>query len=480
MLLTIRTTHQPATDLGYLLGKNPARAQSFELPFGHAHVFYPEADEHACTAALLLDVDPVGLVRGRGGGEGTLDQYVNDRPYVASSFLSVAIARVLRSGLAGASRERQELADTPVPLEARLAVLPARGGEASLRRLFEPLGYAVAVEPHPLDPAHPEWGDSRYFTVALAGIKRVADLLAHLYVLVPVLDGAKHYWVGDEEVEKLLRFGEGWLAAHPERDWITARYLKHRRSLVRDAIARLEPQEEAEEEADEAPGAGEAALEERISLNQQRLATVLAALRASAVKRVLDLGCGEGRLLRMLLDEPGFEEIVGMDVSHRMLEIVADRLKLDRLPPRRRERIRLIHGSLMYRDRRLEGFDAAAVVEVIEHMDPPRLAAFERVLWEHARPGTIVLTTPNAEYNVRWESLPAGRFRHADHRFEWTRAEFQAWAGGVAERFGYTVRHSPVGPEDAEVGAPTQMAVFTRLDGGKTKDEVEVDTRAVA
>ena len=464
MLLTIRTTHQPATDLGYLLGKNPARTQTFELGFGNAHVFYPEASEQACTAALLLDVDPVGLVRGRGTGEGALDQYVNDRPYVASSFLSVALSRVLRSALAGTSRERPELARTPLPLEARIAVLPAHGGEELLRRLFEPLGYAVRIDPHPLDPAHPEWGDSRYFTVVLAGIKRLSELLTHLYVLVPVLDGAKHYFVGDDEVEKLLRHGEGWLAAHPERDMIAARYLKHRRSLVRDAIARLVEQEEPEADEETAPDAEEEALEERVSLNQQRLATVLAALRASGARRVVDLGCGEGRLMQMLVDEPAFAEVVGMDVSHRALEIAADRLRLDRLPPRRRERIRLMHGSLMYRDRRLEGFDAAAVVEVVEHMDPPRLAAFERVLWEHARPSVVVLTTPNAEYNVRWPSLPAGRFRHRDHRFEWTRAELQGWAGGVAERWGYLVRYVPVGPEDAEVGSPTQMAVFTRVD----------------
>jgi 3' terminal RNA ribose 2'-O-methyltransferase Hen1 len=461
MLLTIRTTHHPATDLGYLLAKNPARTQTFELGFGNAHVFYPEASEEACTAALLLDVDPVGLVRGRGEGEGALDQYVNDRPYVASSFLSVALSRVLRSALAGSSRERPELAETPLPLEARLSVVPAHGGEELLRRLFEPLGYAVAVQPHPLDPAHPEWGDSRYFTVTLSGTARLADLLTHLYVLVPVLDGAKHYYVGDDEVEKLLRHGEGWLAAHPERDMIAARYLKHRRSLVHDAIARLV---QPDDDAEAAPDAEEEALEERVSLNQQRLATVLAALRASGARRVVDLGCGEGRLLRMLADDPTFAEVVGMDVSHRALEFAADRLRLDRLPPRQRERIRLMHGSLMYRDRRLDGFDAAAVVEVVEHMDPPRLAAFERVLWEHARPGVIVLTTPNAEYNVRWPSLPAGRYRHRDHRFEWTRAELQAWAGGVAERWGYAVRYAPVGPEDAEVGAPTQMAVFTRLD----------------
>jgi 3' terminal RNA ribose 2'-O-methyltransferase Hen1 len=466
MLLTITSTNSPATDLGFLLHKNPARVQSFDLAFGRAHVFYPEASEARCTAALLLEVDPVGLVRGRRGpaGEGrALEQYVNDRPYVASSFLSVAIAQVLRSALSGESRERPELAGQALPLEARLAALPCRGGEAFLRRLFEPLGYSVAAEPLPLDETYPEWGASRYFTVTLRADCRLRDLLTHLYVLVPVLDDDKHYWVGDAEVQKLLRHGEGWLAAHPERQAITERYLKHRPSLVRDAIARLVAEDDPQEEQDEeARDQEEAAIERRLSLHEQRLGAVVAALKASGAQRVLDLGCGEGRLLQALLADRGFREILGLDVSYRALEIAQDRLRLDRLPPAQRERCRLLHGALTYRDRRLEGFDAAAVVEVIEHLDPPRLAAFERVLFEAARPRTVVLTTPNREYNAKWERLPAGRFRHRDHRFEWSRAEFHAWAASVAERFGYTPRFLPVGPEDPELGPPTQMVVFER------------------
>jgi hypothetical protein len=214
MLLTITTTRPPATDLSYLLHKNPQRSQSFDLAFGQAHVFYPEAAPDRCTAALLLDVDPVGLVRGRQASAGpALDQYVNDRPYVASSFLSVAVAQVFGSALAGRSKERPELADSPLPLKARLAVLRCRGGERVLRRLFEPLGYAVAAAGRALDEAFPDWGESPYFTVTLDGHCRLRDLLAHLYVLIPVLDDDKHYWVGADEVDKLLRHGEGWLAA---------------------------------------------------------------------------------------------------------------------------------------------------------------------------------------------------------------------------------------------------------------------------
>jgi len=465
MLLTISTTHRPATDLGFLLRKNPARPQVFELSFGAAHVFYPEADEDRCTAALLLDVDPVGLVRNRrgGGGEGfSLGQYVNDRPYAASSFLSVAIAQVLGSALAGVSKERPELAAMAIPLVARIAVLPCRGGERLLRKLFEPLGYQVAATHHALDEAFPEWGEGPYYTVELSNTLPLKDLLAHLYVLVPVLDDDKHYWIGDEEVDKLLRHGGAWLGAHPEREQIVRRYLKHRRHLADEALARLTSEEgEETEAAEERHATEEEAVERKISLNEHRLDAVVGALKSAGAKRVLDLGCSSGNLLRRLLEERQFAEIVGLDVSHRVLEIASERLKLERLPERQRARIKLLHGALIYRDGRLKGFDAAAVVEVIEHLDEPRLAAFERVLFEFARPKVVIVTTPNVEFNVRFETLPAGKFRHRDHRFEWTREQFRAWAEGVAARFGYEVRFAAVGAEDAEVGPATQMGVFT-------------------
>ncbi|HEY6216032.1 MAG TPA: 3' terminal RNA ribose 2'-O-methyltransferase Hen1 [Pyrinomonadaceae bacterium] len=464
MLLTITTTHQPATDLGYLLHKNPARLHSFALPFGEAHVFYPETNAERCTAALLLDIDPVGLVRNRRGpaGEGgTLEQYVNDRPYVASSFLSVAISRVLGSALGGRSKDRPELASTALPLQAKISVLPCRGGENFLRRLFEPLGYTVTAQRHSLDEQFPEWGDSQYFTVELSGAVRLQDLLTHIYVLVPVLDNEKHYWVGDDEVEKLLRHAREWLASHPEKEEITKRYLKYRRDLAKDALARLVESPDPDS-VEVVHNNEEEVVESTLNLNEQRLNSVVAALRSVNAKRVLDLGCGEGKLLRVLLDDRSFEEIVGVDVSHRALRIAHERLRVERLPARQRERIKLMQGSLMYRDQRLAGFDAAAVVEVIEHLDQPRLAAFERVLFEFAKPSAVVLTTPNVEYNPRFESLPAGMFRHKDHRFEWTRAQFGQWAQKIGERYGYAVRFLSVGTEDAEVGAPTQMAVFER------------------
>lgn len=464
MLLTITTTHQPATDLGYLLHKNPARPQAFSLSFGKAHVFYPEASDGRCTAALLLDIDPVGLVRGRRGPAGEnrqLEHYVNDRPYVASSFLSVALAQVFREAMAGRSKERPELAETTLPLHAHLAVVPCRGGEEFLRRLFVPLGYDVQARRLPLDPAFPQWGESPYYALDLRADIRLSELLTHLYVLIPVLDDEKHYWVGDDEVEKLLRRGEGWLAAHPERETIVNRYLRRQRYLTRAAVEQLMKDEEPNaDEAQAEHDREEEIVEKPLSLHEQRLHAVLTALKDSGARRVLDLGCGEGRLLRLLLKEKQFEEIVGMDVSYRALEVARERM--ERLPAMQQARLKLMQGALTYRDERLHGYDAAAIVEVIEHLDPPRLAAFERVVFEFARPTTVVVTTPNGEYNVKWETLPAGKLRHKDHRFEWAREEFEVWANNVAGRFGCEVAFAPIGPEDEAVGAPTQMAVFTK------------------
>ena len=462
MLLTITTTHTPATDLGYLLHKHPDRVQDFSLTFGKATVFYPEATEERCTAALLLDVDPVGLVRKDRRRQQTfaLRQYVNDRPYAATSLMSVAIAEVLGSALNGRCRDREELVDQPIPLEVHLPALPCRGGEALLHKLFEPLGYSLDVQQHILDSNFPQWGNSRYFAITLHNTVRLADLLSHLYVLIPVLDNDKHYWVGEDEVEKLLRRGEGWLASHPEQEFIAQRYLLYKKSLTCALMERLAEETLDFDEQKQQQDTQEEEVEKKIGLHELRLEWVCNMLRESGAKSILDLGCGEGKLLMLLAKEKQFERVVGVDISLRGLEI-AER-KINRLPERVQDRISLLQGALTYRDRRVEGYDAAALVEVIEHLEPERLEAFERSVFETAKPGTVVITTPNSEYNAMWPALPAGKFRHSDHKFEWTRAEFAEWATRMAEQYGYDVTFHPVGPEEAELGAPSQSGVFTR------------------
>ncbi|MFG1792452.1 3' terminal RNA ribose 2'-O-methyltransferase Hen1 [Nocardia sp. NPDC049149] len=572
MLLTITCTPPegadwPATDLGFLLHKNPDRVQAFDQSYGTAHVVYPEANAARCTAALLLEVDPIRLVRGRSGStpDFSLGQYVNDRPYAASSLLSVAIGAVFRTALHGRCTLRPELVETALPLRIELPAVPCKGGPEVAERIFAPLGWAVDATALPLDPAFPDWGDSHHLRLTLTGTLRLADALSHLYVLLPVLDGAKHYWLAADEVDKLIRAGGGWLAEHPERGWITRRYLARRQSLVRAALARLAEVDEVEPElldaveevvdesdttaslsdntvaeakaaagnptadvgthagssivggapdtgrhtgnvvaaagsptadrssdtpddasnaaVDGAPDVGQhggdaaardadkptggAAAETTTrtpSLAVTRRAAVRAALHEEGAQRVLDLGCGEGALLLELLSDRTFTEIVGVDVSMRALRIAERRLRLDRQPERVAQRLSLVQGALTYTDARLRGYDAAVLMEVIEHVDLPRLGALEHAVFASAAPKTVLVTTPNADFNVHFDTLPAGEFRHADHRFEWTRAEFAAWADAVAARNGYAVRFVPIGTVDPESGAPTQMAVFTKSD----------------
>jgi 3' terminal RNA ribose 2'-O-methyltransferase Hen1 len=462
MFLSISTTHRPATDLGFLLRKNPARLHETELSFGKAVTVYPEASDERCTAALIMEVDPVGLVRGKGDGGGLTDQYVNDRPYAASSFLSVAMGRAWREAMAGVSKDRQELADSAIPLEAHVTPLPARGGETLIHELFEPLGYEMEITPIQLDPVRTDWGASPYVSLKLRASTRLSALLTHLYVLIPVLDDRKHYFVGDDELQKLLAKGEGWLATHPAKELIVTRYLKRRRSLARDALAQLSGDEGAHEDMlDTAPkDSAEQAIEKPLRLHDLRLDTVAATLKELGAKRVLDLGCGEGKLIWRLMKERQFEEITGVEVSSLSLARAAE--KLEREPERQRDRVKLLQGALIYRDVRLRGYDAAALVEVIEHVELDRLHHLELAVFGDSQPAVVIVTTPNADYNALFPTLPAGQFRHADHRFEWSRAEFAAWCGKVGETYDYTWAVRPLGEEDATHGAPSQMAVFTR------------------
>lgn len=451
MLFTL--TYEPgpdagvdATVLGYLLHKHPAKVQTFTAPVGDIHVFYPEATERTCTVAMMLEVDPVDLVRSKRfrGDAGELAHYVNDRPYAASSMLAVAIGSVFRTAMTGRSDSYPELAQTPLPLRIEVPAVAVHGDEDDLvRRLFAPCGWQVEESRLPLDPDYPQWGPSPYRSVVLTGRVRLADALRQLYVLLPVLDDAKHYWVGDDEIAKLERAGQGWLSDHPDRDLITRRYLVHQRSL-------LNTEEVADQGARETP------------LRELRAEAVLAALRDVAAHRVVDMGCGPGALLKRLAVDRTFAQIVGVDVSVRSLERARRALRLDEASDAERERITLLHGSVVYRDERLAGYDAMVLMEVIEHVDPSRLDALEDAVFGGARPASVILTTPNAEYNVRYPALEPGAMRHDDHRFEWTRPQFRAWLDAVAERHGYTVEVRAVGPDDPEVGAPTQLGILRR------------------
>ncbi|MDL2220668.1 3' terminal RNA ribose 2'-O-methyltransferase Hen1, partial [Eubacteriales bacterium OttesenSCG-928-N14] len=434
MLLSITYRGRNASDLGYLLFKNPSRPREFSLNYGKAYVFYPVVEENICTASLLLDIDPIDLARGKvGSKDGGLFDYVNDRPYVSSSFMSTAISRVYGTALSGRCDKRPELVEQPLDLEASVIMLPCRGDTQMLNRVFEPLGYQVEYRTTVLDEKHPEWGEGNYVDLTIRGTVRLQSLLRHLYVLIPVFDRRKHYWIGRDEVDKLLRNGEDWLDTHPEKEFITHRYVAGRRRLAQLALKELSIAQMDDGQAgavaqpvsDEVEDAAVSAP----NLNTRRLQSVVQVLKEHGVSSVIDMGCGEGKLLSLLLKEKQFSKIAGMDVSVQVLEYAKRNLKIEQLPEIQKNKIALFQGSITYADDRFKGFDAACVIEVIEHLDESRLAAFERVLFGEAKPGLVLLTTPNAEYNENYAFLKeSGQLRHGDHRFEWTREQFQTWA----------------------------------------------------
>lgn len=455
-----------------MLHKHPDKMQTIDLAVGRAHVFYPESSENKTTVALMLEIDPIDMVRGGGrnlSGRGfSLGQYVNDRPYVASSFMSVALSKAFSTAMNAKCRNKPELVDEKLSLEACIDVLPVpRGGEELIHRFFEPLGYEVSTNRHTLDDKFPQWGDSKYYSVRLSQQVRLCDLLTHLYVLIPALDNDKHYYVSQDEVDKLLARGESWLPAHPSQEQIVSRYLFNLKSLSRKASSQL-TQELEDEQQDEIGGqvAPEPAVvkERKANLHQQRLELALEKLKASGASSVIDLGCGEGKLLRMMIKQRQFQRIAAMDISYVELNKAKQRLHWDDMAPRQKERIQLFQGSLTYRDKRLSGFDAAALIEVIEHLDEDRLEAFVRVVFEFARPGTVVLSTPNVEYNALYENMGERALRHDDHRFEWTRQQFEDWAKKICSRHNYSVEFFTVGEVHEELGPPSQMGVFRRAD----------------
>lgn len=470
MLITVTSTAPNASNLSHLLRKHPDRAQAFSLSVGTAHVFYPEVSDERCTVAMLLEVDPIGLVREkrfRGSGAATLARYVNDRPYAASSMVAVALGQVFRTAMNGASESFPELAKSCLPLEMGVTAVPARGRDnvGLVTRLFEPLGWVVDEAPIPLDPQFPEWGDSVYVNLVLRGNVRLSDALRHLYVLLPVLDDAKHYWVSEDEVGKLLRAGEGWLSDHPERELITRRYLAHQSSMVNEATELLAAEERLSDR-DDTPATelttGNSG-SRPAPLAPQRAEAVLTALREIGARAVADVGCGEGMLLRRMQSDPAFTTIIGTDVSAKALAKAERALNLREASDRQRDRMQLLQSSVTYQDDRIAGLDAIVLMEVIEHVDQERLPALEASVFGAAAPGAVVVTTPNGEYNALFESLPAGGFRHADHRFEWSRAEFGEWSNAVAARYGYAVEHRTIGDVDRDLGSPTQLALFRKV-----------------
>ncbi|MDR1546497.1 MAG: 3' terminal RNA ribose 2'-O-methyltransferase Hen1 [Deltaproteobacteria bacterium] len=459
MLLTIACEGPGAEDLSYLLHKSPFKVQRFPLAFGQAVVFYPEYSAERVCAALMLDVDPLALARDQRRALG-LPDYVSDRPYSSSSFMSVALARVFGSALGGRCPQRPEAVGRLLDLTVEAAMLPCRreSDREVLTSIFAHLGCEAVLTPAEADSASAEWCGVPYFNLRVRARTTLTDLLKRLYVLLPVSDGRKHYYIGRDEVEKLLRHGEGWLTELPEREFVARRYLRRAAQLVKLALERLDDGQGGAEEEPQDEAGTPIEVSEKASLDKRRMAAILAALARSGASSVIDLGCGEGRLLSRLARAKEFQRVAGLDVSLKTLERAQKRLTriFRRLP----DKVTLLHGSVVYLDERLRGYDAAVCQEVVEHLEPHRLPVFAQILFGEMRPKTVAVTTPNREWNVKFANLPANGLRHADHRFEFSRAEFAQWAETTARRHGYRVELDELGELDDQLGRPTLMGIF--------------------
>lgn len=442
----------PATDLGFLLHKHPDRVQRFATTQGEATVFYPVAAADRCR--VVLHVDGSGA---RVDTHTDVDRYVNTIPYAASTRLVVAMGKVFGDAIAGRCPSRAELVDHAWDMTVSIPAVPVRA-ELRPEDVFGPLGWSVTARAEPLMPA--DWGDSDFATLTLSGRFTVRDSLRHIAVALPALAGDKHYFVDDDEVDKLLRLGDGWLAEHPRRDAIVRGYLKHLGGLTTEALSRLGSDRVAPESAEDETRAVEAdrrSPDTRRTLADERIATVAEIIRGTQARSVLDVGCGEGRLLAALSADSTVTRLAGVDVSTDELRTAAGRLE-------RRRGIELWQSSLLYTDERCRGFDVVVLMEVIEHIDPGRLPVAVDSVFDTMQPGAVIVTTPNAEYNPVY-GLDNG-FRHPDHRFEFTRDEFESWCGRVAADYSYEVTLSGIGQVVDGVGTPTQSAVFRRIDVG--------------
>lgn len=484
MYFSLTSIGPAAADLSFLLRKHPDKVQRFDLPTGVATVFFPESSAERAEMTMVLTVDPIELIRNksiRHGAGFPLGQFVNDRPYATTSLVSHAVAKVFSSAMTGGLASDPEAPFRRTDITLRLPALPVvahreLAGADLVRALFEPLGWTIAATPLPADPQHPEWGDSRYLDVTLSAHTTVADALRQFCALVPVVTDAQHYWVSSNQAEALVRLGtligseasseppadlasRSWLAGHSLAELIVRRYLVHQRDLVDECWALLGGLPDAEGET----GHAEKVTQRAPRLADLRSAAIHAQLSGLGATSVVDMGCGEGALLRVLSRDASFRRLIGTDVDSRALRRAAESLNLFDADERLRDRVQLLHSSATYRDDRLKGADALVLMEVIEHLDADRLPTLVDTVFGFTRPGHVLVSTPNIEYNAFYPTPFETGYRHSDHRFEFTRAEFEEWASGIGEAYGYTVRFAGIGEADPEHGASTQMAVFTLL-----------------
>ena len=467
MLLTITCKGEHASELSFLLHKNPYKVQEFNVIMGKAYVFYPKVSDIETTVALLADLNPIDLVKGKEGVKQdsyyTLFDYINDRPYSINSFTSSIISKVFNTACAGKCEHLPELVKTELDLSCTLYALPVKGRLDMINKIFEPLGYEVSYEEKILDSEFEEFGKSSYVDLTIHNEHiTLYNLLNQIRILIPVFDKEKHYYVDEKEVDKLIRLSIDWLKDHPEKNRIVGRYFSKDKKLAVKALEALKIDEIKNDDIEEDNTTSEKTIEKKVRLNDQRLETVKKTIIENNCKTVLDYGCGEGNLESILANESSISQITFTDISFNALKNTKFRIRSKMKNEDYDNKFSSFQSSLLYRDERCRNFDCICLIEVIEHIELNRLDTIVENIFGYYKSKIIIITTPNREYNIKYEFLEEDKLRHPDHRFEFTRDEFYKFVNNIVDndRYPYNAIIESIGEIDDTVGSPTMMAVF--------------------
>ncbi|MBW4084382.1 3' terminal RNA ribose 2'-O-methyltransferase Hen1 [Paenibacillus sp. S150] len=478
MHLIIRVTGAGAGMLSRLLAKNPDNLYDRMEKEARVRIAFTASSEQEAEAVIYVTPDPVELVKGASSAHNDITQYINDREFVVSSLFCTYIRSALGTALNGKTKEAYlPWVNRKLALELTFGPVASNLPDHALEDLFIPLGYEVVLERGDAAYAFELKSRSSVRYIKLKGIQTLQTALRQLFVLIPALDDYKHYYISDDEVDKIRRYGDGWLENHPQRALILKRTLRFAGAIKHYEDQMAGDGQQAENGASgEAPGIAEpfaapaeasagtgAAEAPKARLNDLRYAAIADTVERLAARRsIVDFGSGGGKLSARLSSVPGVQEIKAVEPSAAAQLRAMDRFaKLEGRPgaivPEP------VTGSLFYYDEALRGKDVMILCEVIEHIDERRLNRVMETIFHEYAPGTLIITTPNKEYNALYQ-MEHEKLRHRDHRFEWDREAFGAWCSCWTSAYNYSVRLSGIGEFAQEYGYPTQMAIFTKED----------------
>lgn len=444
MQLSLNVKGNGAEAVSYLLAKNPNNLYERDEKGFKVRSVYSVFTKEEVKYLIYVKPDPIDLVRSSPQVY-DISHYINDREFAVSSLFVSAIRKALGTALNGKPQEEYvQWVEHRFDMEVAFGPIATDLPDGELAELFKPIGYNVEIK----RAASTLRSKSSALFITLTGKQTIQNLLKHLFILIPVIDNYKHYFIDEREIEKVDRYGEGWLDAHPLKQFIVKRALRFQ-NLIRQS--KFYDRERHNQENRET---------KKIRLNELRYEKIVDFIRTIPKRdTVVDLGAGEGKLSVKLGYLDGVKEILSVEPSNKSRVRAIQRFEEAEgtdgftLPTS-------LAGSLFYFDDRLVNKDIMVLCEVIEHIDEYRIPKMMEAIFRSYQPRVLIVTTPNQEYNVIYDMDET--MRHHDHRFEWTRDDFQENCEQWIKESPYYIQFEGIGEEHPEYGTPTQMAIFRR------------------